>query len=285
MLSTPVKSTPIKQITSPSPFQESPGNWKHPRLAEITARQDRTTFSQKNVIQIVYNVVAIAGVQVLRRFVLPYSPIKLEKLPYGRYIPLTLLLIPLFNILLALLPLFRPKDDLSDIPLTPAQRELLGLPPSKTPPTPASAISTPPKYSRTPSIAGSPAGSIRSYASSPLSNRSTPLGNYSPSPSKAANLVSPLLQKATQNTGRRGSFSNSLASSTMSFASSTTSNGSFGSSTMSGGPAFSESVQNSLLGTPTPVNGKRSSVALNSKWLYERGRRGSSNSWLHQGGF
>ncbi|KAK4657260.1 hypothetical protein QC762_211440 [Podospora pseudocomata] len=275
---TPVRSTPTKQISSPSAFTESPGNWKHPRLAEITARQARTTFSQKNVLQIVYNVVAIAGVQVLRRFLLPHLPIRLEKLPYGSYIPLTLLLIPLFNILLALLPLVRPKDDLSDIPLTPAQRDLLGLPPIRAPPTPASDISTPPKYSRTPSIAGSPSGS---YTSSPLSNRSTPLGNYSPSPTKAANVVSPLLQKATQNTGRRGSFSNSLNSSTMSFASSTTSNNSFASSTGS----FGDSVRDSYLHTPTPVNGKRSSVALNSKWLYERGRRGSSSSWLRQDGF
>ncbi|KAK4680251.1 hypothetical protein QC764_211440 [Podospora pseudoanserina] len=140
---TPVRSTPTKQISSPSAFTESPGNWKHPRLAEITARQARTTFSQKNVLQIVYNVVAIAGVQVLRRFLLPHLPIRLEKLPYGSYIPLTLLLIPLFNILLALLPLVRPKDDLSDIPLTPAQRDLLGLPPIRAPPTPASDISTP----------------------------------------------------------------------------------------------------------------------------------------------
>ncbi|KAK4204247.1 hypothetical protein QBC40DRAFT_345542 [Triangularia verruculosa] len=284
MASTPVKSTPIKQISTTPAATESPGNWKHPRLAEITARQNRTTFSQKNVLQIVYNVVAIAGLQVLRRFVAPYSPIRLDKLPYGHYLPLTLLIIPLFNILLALLPAFRPKDDLSDIPLTAAQRELLGLVPVKGAPTPSSAISTPPKYSRTPSLAGSPAGSVRSYASSPLSNRSTPLGNYSPSPTKAANLVSPLLQKATQNTGRRGSFGNSLNSSTMSFASSTTSNTSFGSSTMSG-PVFSDSVRDSLLLTPTPVNGKRSSVTLNSKWLYERGRRGSSSSWLRQDGF
>jgi nucleoporin POM34 len=33
--------------------------------------------------------------------------------------------------------------------------------------------------------------------------------------------------------------------------------------------------------TPTPAPGKRSSVGLNSKWLYERGRRSSGNSWMH----
>jgi nucleoporin POM34 len=34
--------------------------------------------------------------------------------------------------------------------------------------------------------------------------------------------------------------------------------------------------------TPTPVTGKKSSVSLNSKWLYEKGRRSSGSSWLHQ---
>jgi nucleoporin POM34 len=34
--------------------------------------------------------------------------------------------------------------------------------------------------------------------------------------------------------------------------------------------------------TPTPATGKRSSVSLNSKWLYEKGRRNSGSSWLHQ---
>lgn len=69
------RMTPVKQITSPaSPATESPGNWKHPRLAEITRRQNRTVFSGKNVTTIVYNVAAMAGIWVARTALLPYLP-------------------------------------------------------------------------------------------------------------------------------------------------------------------------------------------------------------------
>ncbi len=98
-------------------------------------------------------------------------------------------MIPLANIGFAMLPLFRATDDLNDIPLTAAQRKLLGLAPSSRPATPNAAYSTPPRYSRTPSVAGSMA-SNRSYSSSPLSGKGSPaLGantSFSPagSPSK-----------------------------------------------------------------------------------------------------
>jgi len=176
---------------------------------------------------------------------------------YGGWIYLTLTIIPLFNIGRALLPLFRPRDDIADIPLTPAQRKLLGLPPSSRPATPGSAYSTPPRYSRTPSLAGSPV-SLKSYASSPTPNLASP-GSITNSPVAA----SPLLQKAVgvaMGGARKSSFG---------------SPGPLGASTATSlfgdGPA-----------TPTPA-GKRSSVSLNNKWLYEKGRRSSGNSWLHQG--
>jgi nucleoporin POM34 len=178
---------------------------------------------------------------------------------------LALSAIPLLSIFLALLPLLLPKDDLSDIPLTPAQRKLLGLPPaSPRPDTPNSVYSTPPRYSRTPSLAGSPAA-----RSSPLSNIASPgsaskLGGGGPSPSKfvdtySPSSASPLLHKAVSG-GRRASFGSSSA---------------LGASTASS--LFSDTPS-----TPTPAGGKRSSVGLNSKWLYEKGRRSSGNSWLHQ---
>ena len=64
--------TPVKQ--TPPPVRESPGNWKHPRLAEITRRQSKTSFNEKNIMQIVYNVVAFAGVALLRKVLLPFWP-------------------------------------------------------------------------------------------------------------------------------------------------------------------------------------------------------------------
>ncbi|KAL1836648.1 hypothetical protein VTJ49DRAFT_4823 [Mycothermus thermophilus] len=326
---THIKSTPVKQ-TTPAAVTESPGNWKHPRLAEITRRQSKNTFSEKNARQIVYNVAALAVVGVVRQVVLPALPtwaIAPILRQHSAWIYTTIILIPLINIAIALLPLIRPRDDLSDIPLTPAQRKLLGLPPSSRAATPApdspAAYNTPPRYSRTPSLAGSPAAaSIKSYTSSPISTLGSPLAGanghghgsgqrysssprfgagtspskltaattfspqqYSPSPS----AISPLRHKIVSASDRAGgpstsssaasvfgvstSSSSAFAASTSSFASSTTSP--LGASTMSSvfgdGPA-----------TPTPT-GKRSSVGLNSKWLYEKGRRGSGSGWLHAG--
>ena len=44
---------------------DSPGNWKHPRLAEITRRQGRTVFSEKNVKTIAYNFATLTLLWVL----------------------------------------------------------------------------------------------------------------------------------------------------------------------------------------------------------------------------
>ncbi|KAK0719599.1 nuclear pore complex component-domain-containing protein [Lasiosphaeris hirsuta] len=261
-----INLTPVKQTSiTAAPVKESPGNWRHPRLAEITRRQSRTIFSEKNVKQVVYNIAALTLVISLRTLVQPYWPTLLfgaELREYGGWLYLTLILIPLFNIVRALLPLIRPADDLADIPLTAAQRQLLGLPPSSAPPTPNSVYSTPPRYTRTPSLAGSPA-SMKSYSSSPNAGFGSPASvsnsPYSPSP------ASPLLQKAVGgalNGTRRSSF---------------------------GSPSpLGVSTATSLFGdgpaTPTPAAGKRSSVSLNNKWLYEKGRRSSSNNtWLYQG--
>lgn len=171
---------------------------------------------------------------------------------------LALQLIPVVNIMIAFLPLVRPQDDLADIPLTPAQRKLLGLPPSSAPPTPSSTIATPPRYSRTPSLAGS-ASSNKSYNTSPLSGNGSPASDRRASGSPVTG--SPLFQRAVTNglNGRKSSFG---------------SPGPMGASTATslyGGEAP---------GTPSPMSGKKSSVGLNNKWLYERGKR-SSNSPLY----
>ncbi|KAK3327872.1 nuclear pore complex component-domain-containing protein [Cercophora scortea] len=275
-------STPIKQTTSQDqPVKESPGNWRHPRLAEITRRQSKNTFSETNIRTIVYNVGALAVLEVTRSLilpvVLPYWPNQLlgrELRTHAFWIFLGLALIPLLNIGVALLPLVRPRDDMPDIPLTPGQRKLLGLPSTGRPvaSTPNSVYSTPPRYSRTPSLAGSPA-SIKSYtatAGSPLSNRGSPSRQQqqsSNSPYNSPSGASPLLQKAVAGGGGGGNGRRS------SFGSPSPLGASTASSVFGDGPA-----------TPTPSgSGKRSSVSLNNKWLYEKGRRSSSNSWLHQG--
>lgn len=164
--------------------------------------------------------------------------------------------LPIANVAWNVMPLFRQEDDLSDIALTSEQRKLLGLPPSSAAPTPDAKYSTPPRYSRTPS--GS-IGSGRSYASSPLSGKGSPLpqGDYASSYSP---LGSPLFKKGLDASvnGRRSSFG---------------SPGPFAGGTSSA--LFSD------LGSPSPSGSKRTSVGLNSKWLYEKGRRSSGSAWQH----
>lgn len=165
------------------------------------------------------------------------------------WVLLALEFVCLTNVAIAIMPYFRTEDDLADIALTPAQRKLLGLPPTAAVPTPDAQFNTPPRYSRTPSI--SSVGSRGSFNSSPLSGRGSPLpqGGTSYSP-----IGSPLLQKGVN--GRRLSFG---------------SPNSFGLSTSSN--PFAES------GPPSPSPGKRTSVSLNSKWLYEKGRRSSTSTF------
>src|ERR1700686_1329402 len=94
--------------------------------------------------------------------------------PYADYVYHSLNVVFVFNIIMACLPLFRSRDDISDIALTPGQRKLMGLPPISTPPTPGSRYITPPRYARTPTpLSGSPA-SRGNYSGSPLSGKGSP---------------------------------------------------------------------------------------------------------------
>ncbi|GAP93119.2 putative nuclear pore complex component [Rosellinia necatrix] len=256
-------STPTKAPLTPA--TESPGTWRHPRLPEIAKRQAASSFTEKNVKRIVINVVLLGVLLILHSFVRKALPSKRsapQLWTYYRYIRFALLALPLYNITTNLLPLIRTKDDLSDIPLTPGQRKLLGLPPTSTPPTPGSVYSTPPRFARTPSASGSGTGR-RSFSSSPVLTRSpsnqgspTPAGNGSTTPGRY-----PLIQKAmlgARHTPRRGS----VGSSSPLGASISTSASIFGSS---GGPPDTPS--------PSPA-GKLSTVGLNSKWRYDKGMYG-----------
>lgn len=266
--------TPVKQ-TAAAPITDSPGNWKHPRLAEITRRQNATEFSGKNISTISWNIAFLAGLFALQLVAtwLPAPPELVTKPIYG-YVSASsmawgvLKTLSLLKIVHAMLPLFRKKDELADIPLTPAQRQLLGLPPSSRPATPNATYSTPPKYQRTPSFSGS-AASNRSYTGSPLSAKGSPSqaisgkvgGSGSGSP--YAQNGSPLLQKAINGGfgGRRSSL------------------GSLGSPSPRGSASGSNLFLNGPTTTPSPTSAKRSTVGLNSKWLYEKGRR-SSGGWV-----
>jgi nucleoporin POM34 len=181
--------------------------------------------------------------------------------PYATYTYHLVQILLVYNIIVALFPLFRPLDDISDIPLTPAQRKLLGLPPSSAPPTPGSQYITPPRYKRTPTPLSGSAGSKGGYSSPPLSGKGSPTsGSLSGSPFSPG--ASPLLQKAIGG-GLNG-----------------TRRHSYGSPSPLGPGAPRANVPETP-GTPSPSSGKGVSVGLNSKWLYDKSRRNSGNDRLY----
>lgn len=159
--------------------------------------------------------------------------------------------------MLALLPLVRRKDNLVDIPLTPSQRALLGLDPNATPPmTPGTQYITPPRYPRSSAPrSGTPGSRSSSAANSPLSRKDSPSFGKQGSESPFTPSASSLWQKAVggaRDSGRRHSYGSPSPL----------------------GPGGS-GKELSVLGAPNPPSpstGRGTSVALNSRWLYERGR-------------
>lgn len=180
--------------------------------------------------------------------------------PYPHYTLLAIRLFFCLVIALELRPLLKAKDMLEDIPLTPQQRHLLGLPASSRPATPDSYV-TPPRYQRS--------ATPRSTSNSPLSGRGSslnpsqqrsssdsPFGQWyrrsSGSPYGASYRQSggspysqsPLVQKALSNESGKRRTSSPLS--------------------------LSEFEDAGKIGTPTKSS--KASVQLNSKWLYEKGR-------------
>ncbi len=154
-------------------------------------------------------------------------------------------------------PLMRTKDDISDIPLTPAQRKLLGLPPSSAPPTPDAKYATPPRYARTPTPLSASPASKGSYSNSPQAGNGSPLGSISGSPFSPG--ASPLLQKAAGAAGIDGLRRYSYGSPSPL------------------GPGGSRMNMAETPSTPSPTT-KGASVGLNNRWLYDRGRTNSGSS-------
>lgn len=180
-------------------------------------------------------------------------------------------LLGLYNIITALLPLIKNRDEITDIPLTPTQRSLLGLDPNATPPpTPGTQYITPPRYPRSPTPRN-----ISPATRNSSSNYSTPItqspsfgrereGSNSPTANLAA---SPLWQKSLGKAAARRS--------------------SYGSPSPLG-PGYA-GLGNGVLGTPgtpSPAAGRGATVPLNNKWLYQKGRSASGSRYpsMYTGG-
>jgi len=258
---TPVRpSTPVAQTSTSATPQT--GTWRHPQFDEIARRQNATYFSDRNVRKILYNALGIFMFWMLERLLWNNLHLATESFkPYKTYFYRFVQIVLIYNIIIALLPLIKRKDELSDIALTPAQRKLLGLPPSSAPPTPGLQYVTPPRYARTPTpISGSPA-SKGSYSKSQLSGKdSSASGNLPGSPFSPS--ASPLLQKAIGG-GINGSRRHSYGSPSPL------------------GPGGARTAVPETPGTPSPSISKGASVSLNNRWLFEKGRRNSGTSRLY----
>lgn len=262
-------STPTKRPLTPitgkkedyKPSTPVTGTWTHPQMDEIIKRQDASKFTDRNMSVLLYNLGAVVTVWILGKSLWNYLPnfiLNISSLDlYGTWAYYLLTCVFLYNIFEALRPLFRAPDPIQDIPLTPAQRQILGLPLSDKPETEEreKKYVTPPRYSRTPtSASGSSPASMKGTGSSPLSRRGSPLGR-SVSGSPFSPGASPLLQK-----GRGGGMRSS----------------SFGSPSPLG-PGGSKINLPEMPGTPSPA-AKQPSVGLNSKYLYDKMRRNSGNT-------
>jgi len=180
--------------------------------------------------------------------------------PFSFYVIWSIRAVLLMNVAIALFPLFKPKDDLSDIPLTPSQRYLLGLDPkASTPLTPGSHYVTPPRYPRSASRSGTPGSHGTSYSNSPLSGKGSSIGRVMGGPQYSP--ISPLLQKAMGGGGRDLNRRSSYGSPSL-------------------GSGLSSSLLMDMPATPSPVGGKGVSVPLNNRWLYERNRGSPAGSKL-----
>lgn len=252
---TPPK-TPVTRITDSLTKTQtpSPGTWKHPRMREIARRRKASIFDKSNARRIGYNVAAVIGTGIVPGLLQAYFSTLYTAFSglthlLGSYHWLPMLIFRLvlcYNIYHAAQPLWRPQDDLADIPLSPTQRELLGLDPgSGKPGTPTSEFITPPRYQRS-----TPRGQ------SPASGRDGNGNTFSPS-------ASPLWTRAIAGDKRRASLGRDAWDGTS--RDGTSPRDSFGES-----GTFSPN-------TPSPVRGSSSGIPLNSKWLYDR--RSSSGSW------
>ncbi|KAJ5398131.1 hypothetical protein N7509_006244 [Penicillium cosmopolitanum] len=279
--STPKPATPV---VAPGSASGTPGKWRHPQLNEIVRRQEASTFGDKNLRKLLWNGGVLTATWIFGDLFQTYSRLLVSADPNSvyNYLPLSLLqLYLLINVGFALWPLLRSNDDFSDIPLTPTQRALLGMDPNATPPaTPGTTYVTPPRYRVSTSRKGSPASASGHSPSSPLSTnpglsgRRVSSGPFSPA-------SSPLFHKNVVNEsgaggGRRQSFGSSSP-----LARSNSFNNSFGNSFgtslgISLGTSFGESTM--APSTPSPLAGKRQSLGLSNKWLYERSRRLSASN-------
>ncbi|OAL71424.1 hypothetical protein A7D00_4325 [Trichophyton violaceum] len=257
-------STP-RMLDANGPSTASPGKWRHPRLKEIIRRQNASSVNEKTIRRLLLN----AGTLIFTGFIgNTYKQYSLAigsffQIPtYPDIVLLVIRLLLFINIAMTLYPIYRAPDQVSDIPLTPSQRALLGLDPNSTSPaTQGTEYITPPRYRISSSSRRRSSGS---WGNSPFSYsgaEDSPTRSHPDSPPFTPS-GSPLFHKGIRSGGRDSGRRNS-----------------FGSPSPLGRSSIGARDGSSLRApsTPTPF-GKGTSPVMTQKWLFERSRMSSSGS-------
>ncbi|KAM3418190.1 hypothetical protein BST61_g6393 [Cercospora zeina] len=264
----PILRTPKKE-TSPQPSTPARqnGQWTHPRMGEVLRRRNATNFDSSNVTSIlISSVLIILSLYTPNVLFLIFPTSWLAAAyPYPRYAVWIFQAVMTLNIAIATLPLWRKPDACEDIPLTPQQRKLLGLPPMTRPATPQEKEQyvTPPRFSRsnTPNSLSSSLNATR--GNSPIDSN----GSFRMSWSGSNSLWG---SPAQGNQLRRTESGNSLLGDTFNRSGGERRRLSY--TALSNNSPLDISGFESIGRIETPTKEKRASVGLNNKWLYEKGR-------------
>ncbi|KIX94079.1 uncharacterized protein Z520_10105 [Fonsecaea multimorphosa CBS 102226] len=299
---------PAEPATPPS----TPGKFRHPMTTEILRRNAATALTDRSVKGAATNAAALLLTFIFSDVYYSSVPplLKTSGIADPSQISWAALLIIRLLFCLNMILLLRPivpyisqKDQITDIPLTPSQRSLLGLSPSvhasQSPAGSAASYITPPRYRRlSGSFSGSPTmGSQLGYGSASTDRRSIS-ANYSSSPLSTSRHTlgfSPTPSQSLRRTVSGSPFSPSPTASPL-FHKAVSQNQSsqnpdaeFGTSTRSGFGAISsgntglsrsqsmrerrprrESLEPN---SPSPTRATQVVPGLNYKWLYDKGRK------------
>lgn len=307
-------STPQASATTNIP--PSPGTFQHPRLREIVNRQSRNSFTSRNVQTIVVNSALLFGSYITGDAIIDlyghhpavlcspsltaFSTKHLTNFTaittFSDAVQPTLTVIRallLLNILLSLRPVipYNPHatgiayflsllstgtDQVTDIPLTPTQRALLGLPPSaKNTPDSTPGVITPPRYRRTsgspqPNSDGRHSTSVN-FGSSPLSTSRIGAG----AGTSPLSFGTPLSERKAGASPAQSPLFHKVVTRNESFGESTASGAGFDTSLRRSQSMRERSQRSSMFvpDTPSPVareREKRAIPGVNYKWLYEK---------------
>ncbi|KAA8897537.1 hypothetical protein TRICI_006717 [Trichomonascus ciferrii] len=181
-------STPPNAYKPTTPSEVPTGSWEHPSLKDI---RRRTVNKELVLRKVLVNLGVLLSIYLLGRlarrtplslyldWVRGQGPVLSAIATYGH---LGLQLLCFFNVVVGLSQIFQPPEKFDDLPITPSQRKLLGLPES---PNSARSSPSPPRYLKSsPQARVSPRPSpLSKTSSSPLSKSTATFGT----PSKNGN--------------------------------------------------------------------------------------------------